>query len=220
LELLLSEAPPEAPLLLGDEAPLLLGDGAPLLLGDEAPLLLGDEAPPDALLPDEVEPLVVPPALLEPGLSPACSGAAACSWRESLPSPSLSRVLKSLSCGVPFASSLLTKPSLSLSNAWNIFSAPDIVAPELAEPDAPALGEPDALELGEPDAPELAEPDAPDAADPDAGEPPAELFSVALGALVVPLAPPADPLPPVVCAATGAAKAATTAKAITVLMFI
>jgi hypothetical protein len=93
---------------------------------------------------------------------------------------------------------------LSLSNAWNIFSAPDIVAPA----------------LGEPDAPELAEPDAPDAADPDIEEPPAELFSVALGAPVVPLALPPDPLLPVVCAASGAAKAAATAKANTVLKFI
>jgi hypothetical protein len=91
-----------------------------------------------------------------------------------------------------------------LSNAWNIFSAPDIAAPA----------------LGEADAPELAEPDVPDAADPDIEEPPGALFSVALGAPVVPLALPADPLPPVVCAARGVAKAAATAKAVTVLKFI
>lgn len=175
MEALLSEAPPEEPLVL-----------------------LGEEAP-DALLPDGVEPALVPPALLELTLSPACSGAAACSSRESLPSPFLSSVLKSLSCGVPLASSLLMKPSLSLSNPWNIFSAPDIVAPVPAEP---AL---------------------PDAVEPDPEEPAAEPFSVALGALVVllGLALPADPLLlPVVCAANGAAKAAATAKAITVLTFI
>jgi hypothetical protein len=79
-----------------------------------------------------------------------------------------------------------------LSSAWNIFSAPDV---------APALEESDAAE-------------------PDVAELPVELFSLALGAPVVPPALPADPLPLVVCAARGVAKAAATAKAITVLKFI
>jgi hypothetical protein len=84
------------------------------------------------------------------------------------------------------------EPSLSLSMDWNIFSAPEV---------APAAAEPVAPELAEPDAPEPAEPDA-------------------LGAAVVPLELPLEALSPYVWAASGKLKAAATAAAIKVFMFI
>ena len=46
--------------------------------------------------------------------------AAACSSRESLPSPFWSSLSKSFSCGEPFASSREMKPSLFLSRSLNI----------------------------------------------------------------------------------------------------
>ena len=68
----LLEEPLEAPPLLGE-------DVLPLLLG-EAVLPLAEEPPLE--LPEDLS-LELPAA---PALSPACSGAAACSSRESLPS--------------------------------------------------------------------------------------------------------------------------------------
>src|SRR3954470_22031661 len=94
-------------------------------------------------MPPLVDPPLVDPPLVDPLLLdfalPACSGAAACSSRESLPSPFLSSLAKSLSCGVPFASSFEMKPSLFLSRALNIASAPpsSFVAP----PEALSLDE-------------------------------------------------------------------------------
>src|SRR4029453_2672687 len=104
-------------------------------------------------------PPLVAPALPDFAL-PACSGAAACSSRESLPSPFLSSLAKSLSCGVPFASSFEMKPSLSLSSALNIASAPPssfLAPPEalsplaaLAEPFSPLPDDEDALSSAAP----------------------------------------------------------------------
>lgn len=52
-----------------------------------------------------------------PPVAPAAALASDCSLAESLPSPSLSSLLKSFSNGVPFASSREMEPSLSLSIA-------------------------------------------------------------------------------------------------------
>ena len=82
-ELLLSEGRVE----LLPEVELLLSDGDVVVLeGDVVLVLLEGEA-------------------LLPLLDPECSGAPACSSRESLPSPFLSSVAKSFSCGVPATSS-------------------------------------------------------------------------------------------------------------------
>src|SRR5207302_6435791 len=67
--------------------------------------------------------------------------AAACSSRESLPSPFLSSLSKSFSCGEPFASSREMKPSLFLSRSLNICSASELAdalaVPPVAEAAAP-----------------------------------------------------------------------------------
>jgi hypothetical protein len=183
--------PPDAP-------PLLLGDDVlPLLLGEEV-LPLAEEPPLE--LPEDLS-LELPAA---PALSPAWSGAAACSSGESLPSWFLSSLAKSFSCGVPFTSSRERKPSLFLSSDLNIFSAPDCEEPEAAEPDEP----------------EAAAPDEPDA------EEPLELGEAALGALLEPAAEPLpadlsllDALSPAACA-SDVAKAAAIAAAIRVLSFM
>ena len=101
--------------MLGDVAPPLLL-APPLVLAPPLLVLPLLVAPPLLLMPPLVDPLLPDFAL------PACSGAAACSSRESLPSPFLSSLAKSLSCGVPFASSFEMKPSLFLSRALNIAS--------------------------------------------------------------------------------------------------
>ena len=94
----------------------------------------------DAAAAAEPESDCVPPVL-------ACAlCAAACSSRESLPSPFLSSLSKSFSCGEPFASSREMKPSLFLSRSLNICSASEL-APALAcslpELDAAALESPE-----------------------------------------------------------------------------
>ncbi|HEX2567569.1 MAG TPA: hypothetical protein VHL85_11975 [Burkholderiales bacterium] len=83
---LLSDGVVVEPLLEDDE---LLSEGVVELLEDEDGVLVDEDGA--ALLP-----LVAPPE---------CSGAAACSSRESLPSLSLSSVAKSFSWGVPATSS-------------------------------------------------------------------------------------------------------------------
>ena len=97
------------------------------------------------------------PDAVAPFAVPECSGAAACSSRESLPSRFLSNVEKPFSCGVPLASAFVIEPSLSLSSDVNIASAPpsDLVAPELAEPAPPAPAELDAPVLAGPEPPVL-----------------------------------------------------------------